>query len=154
MKKLALLALLAVLLAGCKIMPPGFDPDYGIPPIGARTVQEIGLWLSTHITYTSDCSAHRVAGYWQTPAETYQHRTGDCVDFALLMMYMIRHEPQLGGFPEFVEGYAPCGYHAWVDYKGAQYESETGDFVSSVYDCTVRIDYSSAMWRAEIYHHE
>ena len=92
------LLILAVLLAACQPwwnVSDFHDPQFPeILPIGAGSPTDIGLWLRANIDYVSD-AIHDEREYWQSPDQTYQWRSGDCEDFAILALYMIRQE--LGG---------------------------------------------------------
>jgi hypothetical protein len=152
------LILLLTFICGCRpnsfFVSKRFNPYFReIPTIGSKTVSDVGLWLSDNITYIPD-TIHGSLDYWQTPYQTYVWRAGDCEDFALLMMYIIRAE--IGGWPELVLGVSDGVAHAWVFYEGEYYEPQTGRNVTkdSIYEyCSViRMSYGVAMWNS-MYRH-
>ena len=81
----------------------------------ALTVSRIGDWIVSNISYVSDEEAHGVEDYWQKSAETLALAAGDCEDFAILMVSLLR----ASGVPED-EAYVAVGlnpngeWHAWV----------------------------------------
>jgi hypothetical protein len=126
-----------------------YDPIFPeVLPIDATRPQDIGLWLGANIHYIFDDTN----GYWQSPAQTYQWRSGDCEDFAILMMYMIRHE--LGGWPELAIGLVGGRVHAWVIYNGYGCEAQGGRDVTEDPNYILRetVSYGVTMWRSENIH--
>jgi predicted transglutaminase-like cysteine proteinase len=53
-------------------------------------INKIRLWVYSNIKQTSDEALHGVNDYWQTPAETLALKAGDCEDFAILVVSMLR----------------------------------------------------------------
>src|SRR3989304_1902078 len=103
MKKLtAILILIIVAVFGCYWQPPDdYFPVYDeIPLLGFTSPIEIGWWNYWNIQYKTDSISPE---YWQSPLQTYSWKTGDCEDFAILMMYFIYRE--LEGLPEMAIGY-------------------------------------------------
>jgi predicted transglutaminase-like cysteine proteinase len=49
-----------------------------------QKLTNISLWVYANITYLSDNNI--TSDYWQTPEETLLNRTGDCEDFAILII--------------------------------------------------------------------
>ena len=47
-------------------------------------------WITLKIEYRSDSSVHGESEYWQLPTETFELRSGDCEDFAILLCTMLR----------------------------------------------------------------
>jgi hypothetical protein len=148
--KLAVI-ILAVSLASC-VPWYGVDDDYDptfpeVQPTGATSPQEIGVWLYQNIRYVGD-AIHDESEYWQSPDQTYVWASGDCEDFALLMMYLIHTE--LGGWPELAIGkYYDTG-HGWVLYEGRQFEPQTGRDVTDdpQYTLSSTVSYGISMWRS------
>lgn len=58
---------------------------------------EILKLVRNSITYKSDASVHNKVEYWQDPETTYQLKTGDCEDFALLITTLM----VLSGIPNY-----------------------------------------------------
>lgn len=98
----------------------GFDPAYPNVQIAGMTSPEaIQNWLSQNIQYKTDQSVHGVDEYWQTPSETYALRSGDCEDWAILMMYLIRTN-LAGDLPKMY--FQPGAmWDIWVEWNGTRY---------------------------------
>jgi predicted transglutaminase-like cysteine proteinase len=56
---------------------------------GCKDDKDVSLWINMHIAYTSDERKHGVREKWQTAAETFNDRTGDCEDFSILASYVL-----------------------------------------------------------------
>ena len=68
-------------------------PDESISYTSSSSIADINkmrLWVYSNIKQTSDEALHGVSDYWQTPAETFNLKAGDCEDFAILMVSMMR----------------------------------------------------------------
>ena len=150
MKRL-LLFLILILLVSCKPwwnVDDDYDPIFPeILSIDASSPQDIGLWLYYNIDYVGD-AIHDMNEYWQSPDQTYQWRSGDCEDFAVLMMYMIRQE--LGGWPELGKGKYYGTGHGWVVYEGRWFEAQYGRDVTNDpnYRLAETVSYGVTMWRS------
>jgi len=70
-------------------------------------------WVSSNIGYAYDTSVHG-REYWQLPRETLQRRTGDCEDFSLLLVSLLRATGYSEDRVFVVIGRKSEGYHAWV----------------------------------------
>lgn len=66
--------------------------------------------VKARVKYYSDMNLHQTAEYWQYPEETWQTRTGDCEDGALLLASLM----VMAGVPNYRVKVA-CG---WVKVKG------------------------------------
>ena len=51
-------------------------------------LKAIDRWIRENITYTTDIEKHGYDNNWQTPLETYEDRSGDCEDTAILFAYL------------------------------------------------------------------
>ena len=125
-----------------------YDPTFPeIQPTGAALPQDIGKWLNMNIRYLSD-DIHDEWEYWQSPDQTYAWRCGDCEDYAILMMYMIRQE--LGGWPELGMGKYYGRGHGWVVYEGRWFEAQGGRDVTNDpgYSLTSTVSYGVTLWRS------
>lgn len=60
------------------------------PFLMVADINKIRLWVYSNIKQDSDFALHGVSDYWQTPAETLVLRAGDCEDFAILTVSMMR----------------------------------------------------------------
>lgn len=151
MTRLLTVVTLVLLLAACAPwygVEDTYDPQFPeVLPIGASSPQEIGVWLNLNIRYVGD-AIHDESEYWQSPDQTYIWASGDCEDFALLMMYMIHTE--LGGWPELAAGKYDGTGHGWVVYEGRWYEAQTGRDVTNdpQYTLSYTVSYGIAMWRS------
>jgi hypothetical protein len=152
-KTMRAILLLCLLLAGCYgFIPTGYDPVYPqVLPTGAGSPQGIGRWLELNVEWVDD-NIHDTSEYWQSPDQTYQWRSGDCEDFAILMMYLIRLE--LGGWPELVIGTYDGSGHGWVRYQGVDYEAQGGAVASGDprYAPGQTVGYAETLWRSEHRH--
>jgi predicted transglutaminase-like cysteine proteinase len=59
-------------------------------PSVVTDINAIRIWVFSNIQQTSDEALHGVNDYWQTPAETLSLKAGDCEDFAMLAVSMLR----------------------------------------------------------------
>ncbi len=84
-----LISLIPLLFLGCTIMMEWpTDWDYRMPDeTGNSTVENAYDWVAQNIQYKSD-----EEDSWQLPHETYEIRTGDCEDQALLLLYIFYAE--------------------------------------------------------------
>jgi predicted transglutaminase-like cysteine proteinase len=67
--------------------------DTAVSDAPSHTVVDINkmwLWVYSNIKQTSDFALHGVSDYWQTPTETLALKAGDCEDFAILMVSLLR----------------------------------------------------------------
>lgn len=88
------------------------------------SVQEVMKWVATNVVYMSDSVVHAEKDEWQMPKETYQRRTGDCEDKALLAMYFLKEmgiDSSLVIVQIQVQGYNG-GYHAIVKVGNKYYD--------------------------------
>lgn len=142
------IVLLVVLLAGCSMfVPDDYDPQFDIPATCATTPAEVCVWVDARVAPVGD-EIHGRMDYWQSPIQTITWRTGDCEDFAILVLYLIHRD--LGGWPELVYGRVLGNYHGWVRYNGREYESLNGVDVTSnsAYRMIAVVSYGDALWRS------
>jgi predicted transglutaminase-like cysteine proteinase len=59
-------------------------------PSNVASINKMRLWVYSNIKQSSDDDLHGVNDYWQTPAETLALKAGDCEDFAILLVSMMR----------------------------------------------------------------
>ena len=90
-------------------------------------INRIRLWVFSNVSEASDYALHRVNDYWQTPVETLTLKAGDCEDFAILMVSLMRaygvpkdqvyvavgYDPNKGCHAFVVERYC---YGAWTEF--------------------------------------
>lgn len=115
MKKFLLLFLIVgiIFLTSCK-----YEPIYEfdeIPDLGIETVADAMIWVATEIIYISDKIHYPADEYWQSPAQTYIWRTGDCEDYVILALYLIHRDVGIDGKmcvnAEYILGGTA---HSWV----------------------------------------
>lgn len=56
----------------------------------AETLERVNLWVNRHISYANDDRTYRRSDFWATADETIARGTGDCEDFAILKMQLLR----------------------------------------------------------------
>lgn len=144
MKKLLVLAVAVIALAGCKM--PLFD--FPIPDLGLTSVDEVLRWTANNVYYQHDQVMHYPrTEYWQSPYQTYIWRTGDCEDFAILAMYLLKRDA--GVTPRM----AISTDHAWVEIDGLWYEPQHGTRISTgQYDLRKYISYEEVIRRSTTTH--
>jgi hypothetical protein len=90
------------------------DPVLGINGLNDQTdpaarFDTMRNWVLAGVTYAFDVDAHGVKDYWQSPSQTLSLRAGDCEDFALLLVSLLR----ASGVPDdqvyVAVGYDPNG---------------------------------------------
>jgi predicted transglutaminase-like cysteine proteinase len=75
---------------------------------------EIKDWVANHITYRYDSEVHGQEEYYQLPRETLRLGAGDCEDFSILFVSLIRAKGYSANRAFCVVGYNPSGGHAWA----------------------------------------
>jgi hypothetical protein len=145
------LALSVLLFAGCNVWDDEYDPWYDIPPIDATTPVEVVQVVAARIQYVPD-AIHDRDEYWQSPDQTWTWCCGDCEDYVILSLYLLRR--QFGGWPELAGGEYDGASHAWVEYDGRWYEPQSGQDVTGdpAYTLLLTISYGEVMERAETRH--
>ena len=135
---------------GCKIEPIWeFDE---IPDLGIQTVQDAMDWVSDEVRYVSDDIHYPADEYWQSTAQTYMWRCGDCEDYAILALYLIHRDVGIDG--KLVMGSYDGHGHGWVLVDGHQWESQTAQIVDGNphYNIACTISYEEVMRRATTTH--
>ena len=56
----------------------------------AATLERVNLWVNRQIAYVDDERNYRQRDFWATADETVARGSGDCEDFAILKMHMLR----------------------------------------------------------------
>lgn len=84
-------------------------------------VIKIAKFVNKHLTYKTDKELHYKIEYWCNPYITFKLKSGDCDDYALLIMKFM----ELAGIPEWrrriVAGDTACGGHGYVVYFSEEY---------------------------------
>jgi len=73
-------------------------------------------WVASNIQYAFDSEVHG-GEYWQLPRETLQRGTGDCEDYAILLVSLYRAVGYDADRVYVVLGDTPEGLHGWVRIK-------------------------------------
>ena len=135
-------------LTDCKIDPLWeFDE---IPDLGRHTTQDVMWWVATEIRYVDDSIHYPQADeYWQSPAQTYVWRTGDCEDYAILALYLVHRDVGIDG--GMAAGHVEGVNHAWVFVDGHFWEPQTGE-MDPPYTMEYLISYADVMRRATTTH--
>ena len=149
---IAIAVCLAVTLSnGCKIEPIWeFDE---IPDLGIQTIQDAMVWVWWNINYVSAAIHYPSDEYWQSPAQTYVWRSGDCEDYCILVMYLIYRDIGIKG--KMCVGYVYGGLHGWVYVDGHFWEPQLGCMVDNNPEYTrpaVMLDYDEVIERATTTH--
>ena len=77
------------------------------------TPERISDYMQVAFRYTSDSELFGVEELWQTPADTFENKAGDCEDFALFAWFVLRlHGVPAHLFAAFTarRGHAVCAY--------------------------------------------
>lgn len=56
----------------------------------AKDAAKVNAWVNSHVAYVSDQALYGKADYWAPAKTTLSIRRGDCEDFAILKMQMLR----------------------------------------------------------------
>ena len=76
---------------------------------------ELRDWVANNIKYRYDSEAHGMSDYWQLPRETISLGTGDCEDFSILLVSLLRANGYEPSDVYVMAGYKSGGPgHAWV----------------------------------------
>jgi hypothetical protein len=124
MKYIAMIIVL-VSLVGCGLFPVSapLRPD-GLPTV--TTAQEAADWVWNNIEYTKDREQYGFRDYWASPEQTLESGKGDCEDYALLFLYIVKMNLDIEGTVE-VSYYPEFGiYHAYGVADGAMCYWESG----------------------------
>ena len=138
--------ILVLALGGCANY---FDPLWSfdeIPDLGIQTVQDAMWWVADEIYYVSDSIHYPADEYWQSPAQTYVWRSGDCEDYAILALYLIHRD--MG-----IDGMMWCSSdHGWVYVDGHEWEPQLGMICDGWYSVIQMLPYEQVMRRATTTH--
>ena len=104
----------AVFTTGCKFYLPEVVPRFTTP-------EEVMEFVYENVEYANDSMDE-----WQTPKETMELGTGDCEDYAILMISILE-EMDIESFMVVIKRNDVHNYHALVEVDGLYYEP-TGNF--------------------------
>lgn len=147
-----IVCILVLALGGCANY---FDPLRvfdEIPDLGIQTVQNAMDWVADEIWYVGDDIHYPQLEYWQSPLQTYVWRTGDCEDYAILVLYLIHRDVGIDG--EMALGSYNGNGHGWVLVAGHQWEPQTARIVDGnpLYYLSYTISYDEVIERATTTH--
>lgn len=115
-------------------------------------------WVANTITYKYDSDVHGVKEYWQLPKETLQLRTGDCEDYAILLVSLLRADGWSSNDIYVVIGEDAQGNgHAWVKINlgilGWQYlEPQANGWCTLVLDYFITFGYKEEYMFNDIFY--
>ena len=122
--------LLLLVLTSCTLNAPTYY-DYMKPT----------QWVHDNIEYSYVNQEE-----WQLPHETIERGAGDCEDFALLLLYVVKDMYGVEGFLVVFEG--ETAYHAVAQFD-AYYDAVSGCRFSEIEGRVAKIwTYQEAMWTA------
>lgn len=157
-----LLPLLFIFIfSGCNFLIPDNIADntkYDIPDHGFNDIDSIMSWLGYNIYWINDADVYGKE-YFQNPQETYDKRAGDCEDWCILAMYMIKNE--LGLYPNLIIAQRIDDHrygHAWIEVDGIWYDPQKYhpklDKLEMLTEYRIHTiwNYSDTMIRSKIFH--
>lgn len=120
MKKLIYIIILSSLLSfSCNQIIEKEDAKYTQYKLNLdrefKNEQEIMMFIANNIEYKAEPKGQ---DYWQTPNETLELGTGDCEDFVILAVFLLKIKLNINSF--FVTIKAPMGNHV-ILYKNNKY---------------------------------
>lgn len=110
-----------------------------------ETPEEVMEWVALNIKYKSDSWIPR-NDYWQSPDQTYEWRTGDCEDYAILFAYFV-HELGYDPVLTATETHAMTRIGNIVYDVGGNYTIDL-----SKVDVIFEIEYNELIYMTEKYH--
>lgn len=116
-----LIFVLLIVLTLNRCIQPIYEFDE-IPDLGLQTIEDVIQWVYWEIDWVSDNIHYPADEYWQSPAQTYIWRTGDCEDFAILALYLIHRDVGIDG--RLILGYFYSSGHAWLYADGHFWEPQ------------------------------
>lgn len=143
--------ILVLTLDGCKLEPIWDFEE--IPELGIQTTQDAMTWVAWNINWVDDAIHYPADEYWQSPAQTYVWRSGDCEDYCILALYLIYRDVGIKG--KMCIGMCYGGLHAWVYVDGHFWEPQWGRIVDGNPEFTspaVMLDYDEVIERATTTH--
>ena len=146
----AVCILLLTLLDGC-VIDPIYEFDE-IPDLGIQTIQDAMTWVACNINWVDDSIHYPADEYWQSPAQTYVWRSGDCEDYCILVLYLIHRDVGIDG--QMCVGYFYDSGHAWVYVDGHYWEPQGGWIVDDNpnYSLSYSIGYDEVIKRSTTTH--
>lgn len=123
------IVLIILVLTSCQLTPDYGDywhKVYNVPPIDYEdsTIEAVARWVDFWVVYTSDKELYGKSEEWATPEQTYWARKGDCEDYVILLMYLLRRD--LGLNPRMIMGRIHGIGHGWVEVNGEWWEAVGG----------------------------
>ncbi len=103
MKKIILVLMMVFVLVGCEYQDTigitaeqeigridNYNFENDIPEF--ENAKQATKWVNNFIKYKNDKEIYNCKDYWQTPEESYILKTGDCEDYALFLMYILKEK--------------------------------------------------------------
>ncbi len=128
----------------------GNNIEFDVPKIEYedRNIEGVLKWVSDNIEYRSDFQLYSTLEYWATPEETFKKKAGDCEDFAILDLYLLKRDLDIEG--KLVIGISKYSYnyqgHAWLEIDGQYFDGlsgESSEFPN--YDIDSELSYEEVM---------
>jgi len=118
-----------------------------------ETIEMLSTLVYYRTKYVRDPEVYGMLNVWQTPERTYNLRTGDCEDFSILTMYLVKK--YLNRQCSIIRLRREDGGHAilkvygkdreyYVDYKYIY--SDLSSFTKKGYSVKEEVAYEEAMW--------
>jgi hypothetical protein len=120
-------------------------------PTHSKTIEEIADFCQTSIQWRSDQDNYGVADYWATPQETFDRKSGDCDDKAILFLYLVHEYMGVDGY--LVKEFNQTDYtdgHMIAEVNGITYLQYPGIGWVEMNRWT----YANAIWLAETFHND
>lgn len=134
----------SLFLGRCYLDPIWVFPE--IPDLGLQSIPDVMYWVAGEIDYVSDDIHYPADEYWQSPAQTYVWKCGDCEDYAILALYLVHRD--VG-----IDGEMWCSSdHAWVYADGHEWEPQLGMIADGWYDHRYIVSYEDVIRRATTTH--
>mgnify|MGYP001581832271 CR=1 FL=1 len=80
-------------------------------------VWELRDWVAGNMDYASDSELHGITDYWQFAREAMASGRGDCEDYSVLLVSLLRACGYGSDEVYVMTGYKETGGHAWVVVK-------------------------------------
>ena len=157
MKRILIMVILLVLFFGCKFNSMNYAVSMEFPIeyynlSFSEIVRVCSDEYDPEIKYRRDLDAWGVKDYWQSPTQTLNILTGDCEDYAILFMFLMKINFNMELYLIILDmGYVKEdgseAYHAVVEYNGILYSPQRQNWIIEVgqYEQVRKISYEHTM---------
>lgn len=94
-----------------------------------KNIENVNTWCYNKIQYVSDKESTGYDEFFKTPERTLKDKTGDCDDYAILLLYIVKQRFNIEG--EFISVKTENSFHAIARINGKFY-----DPTNNCIDCT------------------